>query len=88
MKTRRLGVNGLKIGCIGYGAMSFSDMYGPTNEAESHAILNGCREHGITHIDSANIYGMGKSENAIGTYLKANPTARQDFVIATRLRTH
>ena len=51
MKTRRLGVNGPKIGCIGYGAMSFSDMYGPTNEAESHAILNTCREHGITHID-------------------------------------
>lgn len=84
MKTRKLGVNGPEVGCIGYGAMSFSDMYGPTNEAESHAILNTCREHGITHIDSANIYGMGKSENAIGTYLKANPLARQDFLIATK----
>ena len=84
MKTRKLGVNGPEIGCIGYGAMSFSDMYGPTNETESHAILNRCRDLGVTHLDTANVYGMGKSESAIGTYLKANPGARDAFVIATK----
>ncbi|MEP1186952.1 MAG: aldo/keto reductase, partial [Roseibium sp.] len=84
MEKRRLGANGPEIGAIGYGAMSFSDMYGPTNEAESHAILNACRDLGVTHLDTANVYGMGKSENAIGTYLKANPGARDEFVIATK----
>lgn len=84
MKTRTLGRNGLEIGAIGYGAMSFSDMYGPTNETESHAILNACRDMGVTHIDSANVYGMGKSENAIGSYLRSNPGARDEFVIATK----
>lgn len=84
MKQRRLGATGPEIGAIGYGAMSFSDMYGPTNEAESHAILNACRDWGLTHLDTANVYGMGKSERAIGTYLKANPGARDSFVIATK----
>ncbi len=84
MQKRKLGANGPEISAIGYGAMSFSDMYGPTNEAESHAILDACRDLGVTHLDTANIYGMGKSENAIGTYLKANPGARDEFVIATK----
>ncbi|MCA0928808.1 aldo/keto reductase [Ruegeria profundi] len=84
MKTRKLGANGPEIGAIGYGAMSFSDMYGPTNEKASHAILNACRDLGVTHLDTANVYGMGKSENAIGSYLKANPSARDEFVIATK----
>ncbi|MEM6463769.1 MAG: aldo/keto reductase [Pseudomonadota bacterium] len=84
MQKRKLGVNGPEIAAIGYGAMSFSDIYGATNEAESHAILDTCRELGLTHLDTANIYGMGKSENAIGTYLKANPIARDEFIIATK----
>ncbi len=84
MQQRKLGEKGPEIGAVGYGAMSFSDMYGPTNEAESHAILDACRDWGVTHLDTANVYGMGKSENAIGSYFKANPEARQDFVIATK----
>jgi len=84
MEQRKLGKNGPEVGAIGYGAMSFSDMYGPTNEAESHAILDACRDWGVTHLDTANIYGMGKSESAIGSYLKANPGAREEFVIATK----
>lgn len=84
MLKRKLGANGPDIGAIGYGAMSFSDMYGPTNEAESHAILDACRDLGVTHLDTANVYGMGKSESAIGTYLKSNPSARENFVIATK----
>jgi aryl-alcohol dehydrogenase-like predicted oxidoreductase len=84
MQKRRLGADGPEIGAVGYGAMSFSDMYGPTNEAESHAVLDACRALGLTHLDTANVYGMGKSESAIGSYLRANPGARDDFVIATK----
>ncbi|WP_299481877.1 aldo/keto reductase [uncultured Roseibium sp.] len=84
MEKRKLGANGPEISAIGYGAMSFTDMYGPTNEAESHAVLNACRDLGVTHLDTANIYGMGKSENAIGSYLRVNPAARDEFIIATK----
>ena len=84
MDTRKLGANGPEIGAVGYGAMSFSNFYGPTNEAESHAILDLCRARGLTHLDSANVYGMGKSEAAIGSYLARDPGARGEFVIATK----
>ena len=39
MQTRRLGADGPLISAIGIGAMSFSDFYGATDEAQSHAIL-------------------------------------------------
>lgn len=84
MEKRRLGADGPEIGAVGYGGMSFSDMYGPTNEKESHAILDACRDLGVTHLDTANVYGMGKSESAIGSYLKADTGAREEFVIATK----
>lgn len=84
MKTRRLGRNGPEISALGYGAMSFSNFYGKTTVEESHAILDACRELGVTHLDTANVYGMGGSEEAIGSYFAANPAARDDFVIATK----
>jgi aryl-alcohol dehydrogenase-like predicted oxidoreductase len=84
MEHRKLGANGPSIAAVGYGAMSFSNMYGPTNEAESHAILDACRDWGVTHLDTANIYGMGKSETSIGTYLHANTGAQEEFIIATK----
>ncbi len=84
MQTRKLGKNGPEVSAIGYGAMSFSDFYGPTSEAASHAILDRMRARGINHLDTANVYGMGRSESWIGSYLAANPGARDEFVIATK----
>ena len=84
MQTRRLGRNGPLVHPIGIGAMSFSNFYGPTNEANSHAILDAAMDAGVTHIDTANVYGMGTSETVIGTYLKANPQAKDTFKIATK----
>ncbi len=37
---------------IGFGAMSFSDFYGTTNERESHAILDMAMDAGVSHLDT------------------------------------
>ncbi|MCW1934036.1 aldo/keto reductase [Pararhodobacter zhoushanensis] len=84
MKTRKLGSSGIEVSAIGYGAMSFADFYGPTDEAASHAILDMMRERGVTHFDTSNVYGMGRSERWMGSYLARNPGARGEFVIATK----
>lgn len=84
MKHRSFGRNGPLIHPVGIGAMSFSNFYGPTNEQASHAILDAAVEAGVNHIDTANVYGMGTSETVIGTYLKANPSAKDHFHIATK----
>ena len=51
MKQRTFGQQKTPISAIGYGAMSFSDFYGPTDEEKSHAVLDRCLDLGITHID-------------------------------------
>lgn len=85
MQKRRLGANGPLISSIGYGAMSFSNFYGPTSAAQSHAILDETIELGITHIDTSNVYGMGGSEDAIGSYFAARGAQiRDQFSIATK----
>lgn len=69
---------------VGFGAMSFTAFYGPTNEAESHAILDRALEAGVNLLDTSNVYGQGTSETVIGNYLKARPEAKEFFKIATK----
>ena len=85
MKQRTLGQLNTPVSALGYGAMSFSDFYGPTDEHKSHAILDRCLDLGITHIDTSNVYGLGMSETRIGTYLAKQGKRAQDFfTIATK----
>lgn len=84
MKHRKLGTHGPLVHPVGIGAMSFSNFYGPTNERESHAILDAAMAAGVDHIDTSNVYGMGTSERVIGSYLAAHPAARDHFTIATK----
>ncbi|SEC81900.1 aldo/keto reductase [Rhodobacter sp. 24-YEA-8] len=79
MKTRKLGRH--DVGAIGFGAMSLGGMFGATDEATSLSALDAAWEAGITHFDTANIYGMGISETMIGTWLK---TRGHSPVIATK----
>lgn len=81
MKQRNLGQNGPLVGEIGLGCMSFTGFYGPTTEAESHDTLSAALDLGVTHLDTANIYGMGLSETVIGSFIKAR---RHEFVIASK----
>ena len=85
MKQRTLGQLNTPVSALGYGAMSFSNFYGPTDEDKSHAILDRCLDLGITHIDTSNVYGLGMSETRIGTYLAKQGKRAQDFfTIATK----
>ena len=57
MKTRKLGLDGPEVSAIGLGCMSFAGFFGSTNKAESFECLNSAREHGITFLDTAEMYG-------------------------------
>ncbi|MEH6835935.1 MULTISPECIES: aldo/keto reductase [Falsihalocynthiibacter] len=84
MKRTNLGENGPEISQFGIGAMSFAGIYGGATMEESHAVLNTCRTAGVTHIDTANVYGKGRSEEIIGDWFAKNPAAREDMVLATK----
>ncbi|MGI9524586.1 MAG: aldo/keto reductase [Hyphomicrobiaceae bacterium] len=83
MKQRKLGQNGPNVSVVGYGAMSFTDFYGPATDTGSMEVLDACVEHGITHIDTSNVYGMGRSESVIGNWLKRRG-GEPPFAIATK----
>ncbi len=83
MQKRRLGSDGPLVSAIGVGAMSFTAFYGPTTEAESHAVLRAALELGIDHLDTSNVYGMGLSERVIGSFLRDHG-GLPPFTIATK----
>ena len=79
MKQRQLGAGGPMVGEIGLGAMSFAGAFGPTDSATSHRTMDEALERGITHIDTALIYGPYISETIIGEYLEKNRSAKQSL---------
>ncbi len=86
MKTRQLGIHGPRVSAIGVGALSFSDFYGLAKDEGSHEILKMALDLGINHIDTSNVYGNGRSETVIGSFLKKQGTQKnQLFTIASKV---
>ena len=87
MQQRQIGKTGRKISAIGIGAMSFTNFYGETSENQSHNILKTALDHGVNHIDTANVYGNGLAEQVIGNFLSQQGTQKDKmFHIATTRR--
>ena len=84
MKKRNFPHIGIEVSRMGIGAMSFSNFYGAVSRDEVFAILDAARDLGVTHIDTANVYGKGGSETHIGSYLAKNPELRSFFHIASK----
>jgi len=84
MNQRQIGKGGPMVGEVGFGAMSFAGFFGSTDAVTSHRTLDKALEQGITHIDTALIYGPFVSETFIGEYLRQNPSAKHRFSLATK----
>ncbi|MBX3526688.1 MAG: aldo/keto reductase [Rhodoblastus sp.] len=79
MKYRKLGRSGLDVSTICLGTMNFG---GATDEATSARIIGSAREAGINFIDSADVYGDGRSEEIVGRAIKSS---RNAWVVATKV---
>ena len=84
MKMIKLGAQGPAVSQFGLGAMSFAGIYGDATFEQSHAVLNDCRAAGVTHIDTSNVYGNGRSEEILGAWFADTPGARDDMHLATK----
>ncbi|NQX27458.1 aldo/keto reductase [Microbacteriaceae bacterium VKM Ac-2854] len=73
--------DGLVVTGQGYGAMSLSDVYGPIDDAQALATLTHAVDSGIRFIDTANVYGNGRSESTISKLLA---TRRDEVILATK----
>ncbi|WP_022910256.1 aldo/keto reductase [Aestuariimicrobium kwangyangense] len=87
MEQVRLGSSGLRVSRIALGCMSFGDGTRATwalGDEAAEPIFRQALELGITFWDTANIYGIGTSEEIVGRALRKY-TSRNDIVLATKL---
>ena len=82
MQRSPLGTHGPLVSPLGFGAMSFGGIFGPTDEAESLRCLDAMWDAGINFLDVANIYGSGLCETVIGRWLATRRP--QGVVLATK----
>ena len=83
MHTRTLGNTDTAISEVGLGTWQLGSAdWGEVNPADTQAILKRSIEQGVNFIDTADVYGMGHSERAIGEFLKGTSA---ELHIATKL---
>ncbi|KQY13697.1 aldo/keto reductase [Rhizobium sp. Root482] len=77
-----IGRSGVKASAVGLGTWAIGGwMWGGTDEAESVAAIQASLDAGVTLIDTAPAYGLGRSEEIVG---KALAGRRDKAVIATK----
>lgn len=82
MQYRPLGRTGWKISEIGFGAWGIGgDAWGPTDDATSLAALHRAIDLGVNFIDTADVYGGGRSERLVAQVRKER---REEIIIATK----
>jgi aryl-alcohol dehydrogenase-like predicted oxidoreductase len=83
MEERTLGRTGKKISVVGLGAWQLGADWGEVSEPDALATLHAAVDAGVTFIDTADVYGDGRSEKIIGRLLRARPDA--GLTVATKL---
>jgi aryl-alcohol dehydrogenase-like predicted oxidoreductase len=80
---KHISLGGLDVSRIGLGTMAMSGYYldPSSSEAESIRTIHRALELGVTHIDTAEIYGPFHSEEIVGRAIKGR---RDQVVVATK----
>lgn len=81
MESRALGQQGPTVSAIGYRATGTAVGNGPTEDTESIAAIRRAHELGVTHFDTAEMYGWGAGEKLLGQALSPS---REEVTIATQ----
>jgi len=81
MNYRELGRTGWQVSEISFGAWAIGSMWGKVDDAESLAALHRAIDLGVNFIDTADVYGMGRSERLIARLRKER---RETIYVATK----
>ncbi len=80
MQQRQLGP--FQVSAIGLGCMNICHAYGaPVSEQQAERVLLAALDAGVTHFDTAALYGFGASETLVGKYLSQH---RSKFTLASK----
>jgi len=81
MLYRRLGRSSLVVSAEGLGCMGMSEFYGEADERESLATIHDAIDRGITFLDTADVYGLGRNEELVGRAIQGR---RNEIILATK----
>lgn len=85
MHTRRLGKTGRTVGEIGFGAWAIGGSWGEVPEDQAMDALRAAQAEGTTFFDTADVYGMGRSERLIARLrAEATPSQLEAMTVATK----
>ena len=71
MRDRKFGKLGRSVSEIGFGAWAIGGSWGEVSDTDALAALNSALDAGVTFIDTADVYGDGRSERIIAEVLKS-----------------
>jgi aryl-alcohol dehydrogenase-like predicted oxidoreductase len=80
---RRLGKTGRDVSAIGFGSWAIGADWGTVDDADSMRALHAAADAGVTLIDTADVYGDGRSERVIGRFLRER--SGEKFFVATKM---
>jgi len=83
MLTKTAPRLGVPTSVIGLGTWQLGADWGEVSESDALAVLDASASAGVTFFDTADVYGDGRSEQVIGTWLAANPDA--GVFVATKM---
>jgi aryl-alcohol dehydrogenase-like predicted oxidoreductase len=83
MEQRQIPRLGRAVSCVGFGAWQLGADWGDVSESDAIAALETALEAGVTFIDTADVYGDGRSERLIGRVLAAHTGERP--LVATKM---
>jgi len=81
MKYRALGRTRWKVSEISFGAWAIGGAWGSTDDSESLSALEKAIDCGVNFIDTADVYGMGRSERLIAQIKRDR---REEIIVATK----
>jgi aryl-alcohol dehydrogenase-like predicted oxidoreductase len=85
MRYRALGQSGIKVSEIGFGAWALGESWwGQQSDADSLKALHRAADLGVTLIDTAAVYGDGKSERLIAQFLRERTDLKGKVAVATK----
>ncbi|MEV0229645.1 aldo/keto reductase [Nonomuraea sp. NPDC050786] len=81
MEQRTLGRTERQVGIVGLGAWQLGADWGQVTEDDAVATLSAAVDAGVTFIDTADVYGDGRSEQIVGRFAKDRP----ELTVATKM---
>ncbi len=81
LARRQIGETDLEVSTLGVGTASLAGLFGKVSLADARCAIESALSKGVTYVDTAPYYGLGKAERLAGDAVRAN---RKDIVLSSK----